>query len=203
MKPSIVPFDATAAGEEGVAPANCLYARIAGARWAALARSVRESHLENAAVRRFGHFQVRRGESLLARAIAVLLRMPAPGESVETLLVIERHGDGERWLRTFGRTILVTTQWQSAPGVLSEKVGAMELQFSLEVDGDSVEYHQIGAKLRLGPLSFPMPRVLQPRVQAREQADGDDHTLVHVAVYLPLLGLLASYGGRLGREEVL
>jgi hypothetical protein len=62
-------------------------------------------------------------------------------------------------------------------------------------------YVQIGAALRFGLVSVPLPKWLWPRVEAREGADGSNRTHVFVSLTPPLAGFLISYEGHIHKEE--
>jgi hypothetical protein len=190
--------DPNRAGEPAPATFTPLYARILGADWGRLAGEVRAAHFAGRTIERRGLFQVRRGEGLLNRMAASLLRLPAAGEGVPIELRIEGTGEHERWIRRFGRRRLTTFQRPLAEGtLLGERFGPLELVFRLEGAEGSLHYRMVGARLRLGPLGIPLPRGLRPEVAASESAVAAGATHVTVDVALPFIGRLIRYEGLL------
>jgi hypothetical protein len=137
----------------------------------------------------------------LARWLIRAARLPPPAEAVETRLVVCRRGSAERWHRTFGDTIVVTSQREAPDGLLAERLGLLEFRFRLAVADGALIYRQTGLVLRLGPVCLPLPRRLSPQVTAREEPaarPGEMHVSVEVRT---LAGaLLFSYEGSVRPE---
>lgn len=76
---------------------TALYPRLVGAAWSALAEPLQRLHLGLETVHATGIFTVRHGTRLLARLLAVVLRLPMAGEDVPVRLVVTPHRHGERW----------------------------------------------------------------------------------------------------------
>ena len=178
-----------------------LYARVLGSKWNDLDETVRLLHARDAAVRATGTFRVLHGSSFLARCSVWAFRLPSPGDAVSTSLVISPVGDSETWTRRFDGRPLVTTQRVVDRGVLTECFGLFELRFQLTVHNGSLLYDQIGARLRCGRLSLPLPSWLAPHVLAREErnhvGDGVD---IAVRITLPFKTLLIRYEGTVTRQ---
>jgi hypothetical protein len=174
-----------------------LYERLVGDGWNGLDEPVRRFHL---CARGAGVFAVRRGRGRGARVVARLLGLPEGGEEVPLLLSVEPHGGGERWRRTFAGREFVTEQSEHAGALMAERTGPFELLFRLNVEGGALAYCQEGAFLRVGSLRVRLPRLLAPRVEARERADGGG-VRVSVCVTAPLFGALISYEGLVGLKE--
>ena len=179
-----------------------LYPRVLGSSWLELAAAVRRAHLNpgEVSLRGTGSFQVRHGTGRPGRLLAWLLRMPPATETAKTRLVVTPLGRGERWERSFDDRFLVTTQREAREGGLIERFGMLELRFRLEVQDGALLFRQVGAELRSGPLHFPIPQRLAPRVEAWEEGAGPDTTHVGVAVTVPVIGRLISYEGHIRRE---
>lgn len=182
-----------------------LYERVAGEGWGRVDERVRRLHARGPAsgARARGVFAVRRGRGLVARALALLLGLPAGGEAVPLLLSIEPAGGGERWRRAFAGREFVTLQREQAGALLAERAGPFELLFRLEADGGALVYTQEGSALCAGGARLRLPRLLAPRVEARERADdaGGAGVLVKVRVTAPLAGLVIEYEGHVTEEE--
>jgi hypothetical protein len=181
-----------------------LYERLAGEGWGRLDERVRRLHARGPAsrLRAGGVFAVRRGRGLAARALARLLGLPAGGEAVPLRLSIEPAGGGERWRRAFAGREFVTVQREHAGALLAERAGPFELLFRLSADGGALVYTQEGSALCAGPLKWRLPRLLAPRVEARERARGGGAgVLVTVRVTAPLAGLVIEYEGHVTDDE--
>jgi hypothetical protein len=184
---------AQSAGEARVG----LYERLVGEGWSGLDEQVRRFHL---CARGTGTFAVRRGEGHFARAVARVLGLPQSGEAVPLLLSVEPHGGGERWRRDFAGKEFVTEQGAHADGLMAERTGPFELLFRLTAEGGALAYRQEGAALRVGGLRVRLPRLLAPRVEARERAEAGG-VRVSVCVTAPLFGPLISYEGLVSLKE--
>jgi hypothetical protein len=186
------------------APAG-LYPRLVGEAWPALAAVVRRMHVGGDVLRREGVFRIRHGARPLARVLLPFLRLPPAGDTVPVTLMITREGAGERWRRWFGDRLLESTQREADPrsgaGLLSERIGPVELRFRLEVEGEALCYRAVGAALCLGRVRVRLPRFLAPQVIARESPGGINRICVEVRVSVPGAGLLIAYQGWLRIEE--
>lgn len=180
-----------------------LYQRLVGGdAWANLAAPVQQFHQFTDSFHGVGLFRVRHGAGLIARLLAWLARLPAPGERVPVRLVVTSRHDGEHWHREFAGKSFVTEQSAHDGHILAERIGPTEIRYSLEVMDHALLYRQQSAALRLGSLRVPLPRWLSPRIAAREWVmPGEMRTRVSVKVTLPLVGLLVHYEGYVEREE--
>ncbi|HEX8146084.1 MAG TPA: DUF4166 domain-containing protein [Pyrinomonadaceae bacterium] len=176
-----------------------LYERLVGEGWGDLDEPVRRLHLCAGGA---GVFAVRRGEGRAARLVARLMGLPEGGEAVPLLLSVEPHGGGERWRRNFAGREFVTEQGEHAGALMAERTGPFELLFRLNAEGGALAYYQEGAFLRVRSLRVRLPRMLAPRVEARERADaGGEGVRVSVRVTAPLTGPLISYEGLVRLKE--
>lgn len=151
-------------------------------------------------MRGHGRLRVTQGHHGVARALARLLRLPRPGEAVETQLVVTPCQGGERWLRTFGDQPFDTLQRRTRGGV-TERFGLVELTFRCDVDGGVTEFHQVGAALVIRPLRIPLPRACAPAVAAREDRPTGHTRHIDARITLPIVGLLLAYSGTIETEE--
>jgi hypothetical protein len=179
-----------------VAPV-ALYERLMGGGWAQLAAPIRSMHAATGEVSARGRFQIEHGRHVLARLLALVLRLPRQGSDVDTSVVITACADGERWLRTFdGRHL--ETQQRAAPGSeISEQFGVLELRFQLRPSGESLVYVPREAALLIRSIRLPIPSAWAPRVEAREEPAGTNEIDVDVCVTLPAIGTLITYHGRI------
>lgn len=173
-----------------------LYERLLGEAWNDLDEPVRRLHMRGSGPCGEGTFEVT-GGNFVARALARLARLPATGERVRVRLSVTiLEGIGERWHRTFEVRAFDTVQREGKGNLLAERAGPFELLFRLSEERGSLVYKQSGAALRVGLLRVPLPRVLAPRVEARERGADDGRSVeVHVRSSAPLVGLVLSYEG--------
>jgi Domain of unknown function (DUF4166) len=136
-------------------------------------------HLGEASVRGRGTFEVTRGSTRRARLACVLLRAPRRGSAVPVRVEVLRHADGEVWTRVIGGRRYISRQVRSGTRVL-ERIGPLELDFAVTVDGNGLRYEQTRTALRLGRLRLPVPRWLCPSVRARVEARDDSSFFVRV-----------------------
>lgn len=174
-----------------------LYERLVREAWGGLDGPVRTFH---ARAHSSGTFVVRRGAGRVARLIARRLRLPEAGDAVPLRLTVTPHDGGERWHRSFAGNDFVTEQREHAGSLLAERTGPFELLFRLTAEGGALTYSQEGAFLRVRSLRVRLPRLLAPRVEARERAEGRG-VRVSVRVTAPLGGPLIEYEGRVTWEE--
>jgi Domain of unknown function (DUF4166) len=84
----------------------------------------------------------------------------------------------------------------SKKGLLVERIGLIEIVFSLVPDGGGVAFRQLAGRLRILGLCIPLPRFLAPFVVASERPATDGRSaIVEVTLRVPMAGMLASYRG--------
>jgi hypothetical protein len=177
-----------------------LYAQLLGDAWAELDPRVRRAHLDGERLSMVGTFRVRRGTNVLSRLLASCLRLPAAGDAVAVRLTVLPTEGGERWIRAFGPTPLVSNQAFDEAGIFRERFGGVEFRIRLEPGNGGIVYRQVGVALRVGFVTIPLPRWFAPHVESFEEPS-DAGTYVSVRVLLPLTGLIISYDGRIVPEE--
>lgn len=187
FEPSLAGLAAVHALTERVLPPP-LYARVMGARFAALPPAVRAMHEVLRDGGAAGEAEVRRGRNPIARLIASALGFPKEGAHRLYVAFAEDEGS-ERWTRDFsGETFSSILSERS--GRLTERFGF--IRFAFDLPSDESGLRMIIRRWWLGPL--PLPLVLAPRSEAREwEAEGRFHFDVPIA--LPLLGPLVHYRG--------
>jgi hypothetical protein len=174
-----------------------LYPALLGARWRDLHHTLARLHGGSQRTIATGRFRIEHGKRAGIGWLARVLRLPKESADVATKLVIERTDALEMWHRSFDEAELSTTQRAVSDGSLAERFGPMELVFRIAVLDGSLLYEQVAARIRVGIVNVPLPRVLSPRVSAREMVDPETGR-IHVAVSVdaPLLGRLIDYSGR-------
>jgi Domain of unknown function (DUF4166) len=179
-----------------------LYPKLLGASWPELDVAIRRFHDSEVTVRAVGAFRVRHGSDRLARALVRLARMPAAGATVDLRLQVAASENGEVWRRMFAGQPMVSMQYDRGDGLLTERIGILEMRLRLEVAGGALNYRGAGAGLRFGSLRIPLPCWLSPRVTACERVDREMKQIhVSVDVTFPLHGRLIAYDGILTLVE--
>lgn len=182
--------------------AIALYPRIVGASWNDLAEPVRLFHAKANPTRYVGRFIIRRGEGLLARMLAGLLRLPAAGEQVPTQLVVTQNDSGELWKRIFAGKPFLTKLRAHDEGFLAEYIGLIEILYRLKISAQALCYVQTKVSLRVGAMRIPLPRWLSPNISGREWAASNEKGVhVSVSVSVPFAGSLINYQGYIVRED--
>jgi hypothetical protein len=172
-----------------------LYSQLLGKDWLAVAENIRRAHSVGGELN--GVFRIAYGTGLAAKQLVRWADLPRAAAAADTRLKIFSEAAGERWERRFDGKVFMTRQWKGKDGFLVERFGEWELSFKLRVEGGNLFYDQSGARLCVGALRIPMPRVCAPHVVAKEMPDGAVRVLVSVMVRLPMVGQLISYDGYL------
>ncbi|NIJ66688.1 NAD(P)-dependent dehydrogenase (short-subunit alcohol dehydrogenase family) [Sphingomonas leidyi] len=168
-----------------------LYARAMGARFARLPEQVRAMHAFCGDAGAEGEGEVRRGRGL-AWLVGRVMGFPPSGSYPLRVAFAARDGK-ECWTRDFGGHAFSSELGQAGQGV-AERFGPLRFAFDLPSDDKGLRM----VLRRWSAFGVPMPRLLAPRIAAREwQEDGRFRFEVRVA--LPLLGAVVHYTGWLAR----
>jgi hypothetical protein len=171
--------------------AETLYQRILGDDYERLPRQLRRLHGMTDPGEWRGQFTIAGGDGLVRRLILRALRLPLPGENVETVLRITSNDTGELWMRQFGDRVLRTRQWQEGR-LLIEEAGPMRFAFRLAGDEEGMTFATDHTRM----LGVRMPQRLSVRVDAAVRGlETGWH--VKVAIARPLLGRILTYSGEL------
>jgi hypothetical protein len=166
-----------------------LYERLLGSSFARLPAALRRFHTQPGGTTDFA-LEVTREPGVLRNAVASALRMPAATSRASGTLVVSVRGDREVWVRTFPDRTLRTAQWIDA-GRLVEEAGPLQFVFDVDADARGMRFAQIGCRL----LGCPLPRALAPRIETVVRGDERGWNVL-VSIAAPLLGRIATYGGR-------
>jgi hypothetical protein len=161
---------------------------------------VRQFHGKGQSFAARGLFRVRHGDKRLARLLAWLMRLPAPGEAVELRLQVVCRDGGEEWRRSFAGRPFVSWQTAHPQGWLLERTGMTQLRFHLTVQEGALHYTTARVAVGWGWCRLPLPRWLAPNISAWEKA-AEGGCQVNIEARLPLLGRLVAYEGLVIREE--
>ena len=183
-----------------------LYPRLLGVAWSEIDTALQRMHCNGEPVHAAGVFRVTHGTSLWAKLLLLFLRLPPANAATQVELTVQPEGESETWLRLFDGKPVASVQRESSSGELAERFGGIEFRFRLSFADHTIHYRQVSAILRLALPFFPeirLPRWASPQVAAWETAGASEtETSVRVKVSAPLAGVLFSYEGKLGREQV-
>ncbi|WP_216352914.1 SDR family oxidoreductase [Sphingomonas sp. LM7] len=164
-----------------------LYQRAMGARFRALPEQVREMHRLHGDGGARGEGTVIRGKGV-AQLIGRIMDFPPSGTWPLHVSFAERCGR-ERWNRDFGGHRFSSELSQARAGVV-ERFGPLRFEFDLPSDSAGLRM----VLRRWSAFGVPMPRLLGPRIAAREWQE-DDRFRFEVDVRLPLVGPVVRYAG--------
>ncbi len=142
-----------------------------------------------------GRCRIERGRGIVPRLLGLVLGLPAAGDDVPIELRITVRGGAETWARQFGDRPLVSAQECSGPSRVVERLGPLDLTLEVSASSAGIDLVARGATL----FGIPLPRVLTPRVEARERVEGGRFRF-EVAADLPRFGRLIRYCGWLRRD---
>jgi hypothetical protein len=131
---------------------------------------------------------VKRGSHPLARLIGRMMRFPAQGD-YPLHVAFAGYSGKERWTRDFGGHCFTSELSQAGDGV-AERFGPLRFVFDLLSDPGGLQMVLRGWTL----FGIPMPRLLGPRIEAREWQDKGRFRF-DVRVRLPLIGPVIDYTG--------
>ena len=176
-----------------------LYRRILGDAWHGLPSSVRELHSVNGTRLFAGEATVERGRGWLARAVAATIGFPSAGENIPVIVRFDNSPRREKWTRNFAGRTFSSLQFEgkgAAEHLLCERFGAIMLGIALVRD----ESRLVLVPRRWSIAGVPMPLSLCPRADAYE-AEENGKFRFHVAITMPLVGLIVRYRGWLAPKD--
>lgn len=170
-----------------------LYERVLGDDWRLVDPAIRNAHLSGNRISAMGTVRVSIGDSFFPRFMRRVLGLPASGEHA-AIVRVTRRGSAEIWVRLFGMRHVKTKQEILEQGVITERFRWMAFTIAVKRCEQSINYQSTAARFRVGPLTFPMPRFFQPKIEAVESA-GAMGNHVDVSVFFPGNRSLISYVG--------
>lgn len=171
-----------------------LYPRLLRARFAALAAPLRQLHAPLAEMAATGPATVERGDNPLARVLGRIMGFP-PAGNYPLEVRFAPHAGRELWTRSFGPYRFASEMSATGDGLLVERFGPLRFAFALEVEPDGALRLDLA---RWSAFHLPMPRVLAPRITAREW-DAQGRFGFDVTVAMPLIGPVVHYRGTLAQ----
>lgn len=161
--------------------------------------TVQDLHRVLAHRRWSGTGRVDRGRGPLVALVCALMRFPRATPETPVTVTMERRGETETWVRSFGSSRFrshLRAAGTPGDGVVTERFGALTFRIGLKVVDGALTYPVLSG--RCGPI--PIPKILLPRSETVEAGDGDAMTF-DVAVSLPIIGRIVRYRGRLTSDE--
>ena len=144
-----------------------------------------------------GEAEVIRGESLLLRILASVLRLP-PTSKVPVKLVIKKEEDFERWSRFFGDSFFSTVLFSDEKKTsgqqyyyLRERFGPLCFGIVLTVEAETV----IWRIDRWWFFKMPLPKLFAPKSETKEFIDTHGRYAFDIDLSVPFLGRLIAYRG--------
>lgn len=165
-----------------------LYVRVMGDRFASLPPMVRAIHRVNGNGGAVGEGRVERGPGIVARLIGWIMRFPPAGDYSLHVGFCE-HDGVERWTRDFGGHRFASRLDQNGDCV-TERFGPLCFAFALLSDPAGLHM----ALRRWSVLGIRLPRLLAPRIEAREWEE-DSRFRLMVDIRMPLIGPVIRYTG--------
>ena len=114
--------------------------------------------------------------------------MPPAGTTPLHVAFTERDG-AERWTRDFGGHRFSSVLSERKGGV-TERFGPLAFHFDLPSDGEGLRMALSG----WSAFGIPLPRLLAPRIAAREWQEGERFRF-EVEVAMPVIGRIVHYTG--------
>ncbi len=184
-------------GAEGRTISQSLYARGLGRMYDEAPGAIRALHDAGESTWS-GRCDVEGAGNALGRLIAWLIQMPPPAIDAPIAVAFEVRGGTETWTRRVGGRAMRSRQFVGARkplGWLVEAFGPLAFDLAFTIENAGLSLTLVGARFA----GVPLPRLLWPRVAARETVDAGRFNF-DVAIGLPLLGLLVRYRGWLTRH---
>ncbi len=172
-----------------------LYERILGASFQNLSPVLKRIHDSRARKRYVGRCKIERAKGLLARAVALIARLPDSHDDAPVEVMIECHESGETWARRFGAHPMISVL-RDRCHILEERLGAVTLRFKLVATTDSIAWLLCGARFLL----FPLPASWFAACTAYETTDGTQYRF-DVHAEMRGIGLLVRYRGWMVEHE--
>lgn len=161
---------------------------------ASLPAPIRNLHDNVSRARWAGRTDITGASNPLAFLAARIVGIPRAARDVEAIVEFEVRDGVERWQRSFGGKPFVSLQYAGEgkdSGTVIERFGALAFALRNALNGEGLS-QKIAAAYVLG---VRMPRLLWPRVHARERIDAQGRFTFDVGIAVPLLGRLVAYRG--------
>jgi hypothetical protein len=185
--------------DDAAAESKGLYASLLGTAFDDLPREIREMHEISGTKIVRGRASVKRGHGIVSRLAGWMMGFPAAAEDVPVEVGFEVANGEEVWTRTFGERSFSSRQYAGRghwDHLLCERFGPLAFAMALVLENG-----RLTLVLRhWRAFGVPLPLWLCPRSDAHETSV-DGRFRFHVAISLPLAGLIVRYQGWLASSE--
>ena len=175
-----------------------IYRQLLGSVFDDLPKPLQEIHAPDGQQTWVGTASVRRGDGLIARALAALYGFPQAGSHVPVRVSRASSNGVECWTRSFNGKQFSSTQTLGRgreDNLLIERFGPISVALALVKDGGRLFF--IPRRWRI--LSVPLPAFLLPS-GASFETERDGQFCFDVEISAPLIGLIVAYRGLLKPE---
>jgi hypothetical protein len=181
--------------------AEPLFQRLLGPAWNRLPPGLRAAHDVHGRKTFRGIADVERGNGILARCVAAVMRLPGAGTSIPVEVVFDRRERSEIWRRRFGEGVFqshLSGGMGRSAHLLCERFGPVAVFLALVVDAERLHFVVRGWSF----LGIPLPATLAPAGETYETAE-DDALQFSVDITHRWLGRIVRYEGSLthARED--
>lgn len=195
IEAEMAPYSLTTSQDE-IGLGTAVFERALGeADFMALPAAIRAFHEAIAPPAWQGRAEVERGGGRAARLLCRLFGLPETGRDLPLTVSVERGEEAassyELWTRNFAGRRFSSRLDLDRRGELCERCGPFRFRLSPEAGPSGLALPIAGWSL----FRLPLPRMLMPRAEAREQVDEDGRFRFDVRLTLPFFGLLAHYRG--------
>jgi hypothetical protein len=179
--------------------AEPLYKRILGAAWDDLPIEIRNMHEVCGATSAEGRASVERGNSLLARLAAFIMRFPKAAADTPVRVKFEVSDQIETWTRKFGNDAFSSQQFAGrgrSSRLLCERFGPLTFAMALVAESGRLSL----VLRRWSAFGMSLPMWLCPRSNSFEIAESGRFRF-HVEIGHPFCGLIVRYKGWLEPDQ--
>jgi len=155
-----------------------LYQRLTGEKFKDLSPKIQAMHLyEDSKVLR-GSVEIKRGDSLLAKVLSVLMRLPKTQNNAPMTLEFTQQEEKEVWARTFGTDKFSSIQYEHE-GQMVEQMSLMKIYFDVSVKNGSL----ITSLSKIMLLGIKIPKIFTLNIKSKEEVIEDEiHFKVEVSL---------------------
>ena len=168
-----------------------LYTALLGEVWQGIPKEIRSMH--DRASMAEGRASVERGNNILGRLMASLVRFPKVSADIPVQVRFDVDKDGETWTRTFGTHRFSSRQFAGrgrSQRLLCERFGPLTFAMALVTEDGKLSL----VLRRWSILGLPLPMWLCPGSTSFETVK-DGRFRFHVEISHPLTGLIVRYRG--------
>ena len=171
----------------------CLYRRALGPAYSGQSSAGQLVH-EAGTSRWTGSCTVDGAETMMARFVSALFRLPEATDGASITVDFLADDDGEIWTRRIGQRAMRSRQFIVAgkpAGWIVERFGVFDFDLELEVADRRLRLMLRGVRC----CGLPLPRLLWPLIEASESENEEGRFCFDVRIDVPFAGRLVRYHG--------